>query len=125
MSWTEAEKVCIASGGDLASITSGGTDAFLKAKGNEDFWIGGTDQDHEGKWRWTDESLWIYTNWASGEPSGASWWLGKKEDCLMMDFSNGAWNDEVCSSPLRSFCSERICSGKCSFPNILSQNPSR
>ena len=106
-----------ASGGNLASIANRQTDAFLKAKGNEDFWIGGTNQGVEGKWRWTDGSSWVFTHWASGEPSGASRWLGlaigKKEDCLMMDFSKGAWNDDACSVlQLPSFCSQPICFGK-------------
>ena len=39
--------------------------------------------------------------------------IGKKEDCLMMDFSKGAWNDDACSSlQLPSFCSQPICFGK-------------
>ena len=116
-SWSQAEEVCIASGGNLASIANRQTDAFLKAKGNEDFWIGGIDQGDEGKWRWTDGSSWVFTHWASGEPSGASRWLGlaigKKEDCLMMDFSKGAWNDNACSVlQLPLFCSQPICFGK-------------
>ena len=66
-------------------------------------WIGGTDQDVEGVWRWavTGELLTatgIY--WATGEPNHS----GFGEDCLGYMWNTGKWFDKICSSLLKYIC---------------------
>jgi hypothetical protein len=60
----------------------------------EDTYIGATDVDEEGVWRWDEDRAKInetFDNWGPGEPSG-----GDQENCLeVMELHDGLWND-VC-----------------------------
>jgi len=57
----------------------------------ESHWIGFTDEDEEGQFRWLDGSAAEYTNWNSGEPNN---WAGN-EQCTEMN-GHGGWNDGNC-----------------------------
>uniref|UniRef100_A0A8C6DF00 C-type lectin domain family 4 member F n=1 Tax=Moschus moschiferus TaxID=68415 RepID=A0A8C6DF00_MOSMO len=53
--WQEAEQFCVSHGAHLASVTSEEEQAFLtQFTGSVYYWIGLTDRDMEGRWRWTD-----------------------------------------------------------------------
>ena len=75
----------------LASIHDIQTNNFLTelSGGNDDAWIGGS-QDANEVWMWSDGSEWNgFTNWLPGEPTG---WNG--EDFLVFNFRGpGLWND--------------------------------
>ena len=76
------------------------------------YWIGGTDRDKEGAWRWTDGRPWNYTNWPPGEPSRLN--VIRQEDCVSVFLKDGTWNDNVCEpyvDNLESVCSQPLCSG--------------
>ena len=52
-------------------------------------WIGGSDSGHEGRWEWSDGSVWEYENWLSGQPNS-----GTDQNGLAMDNQeNGQWRD--------------------------------
>jgi hypothetical protein len=66
--WDNARAICQSGGTDLASIPSREVSEELHAavmavvSGNA-YFIGGTDRDSEGSWRWVDGSSWVYTHW--------------------------------------------------------------
>ena len=69
------------------------------AEGQE-FWLGGSDQEQEGVWRWADGSSWDYNNWRNrtGEPNGK-----ESENCLT--FSPDAdWVDIDCKQTRNFTC---------------------
>ena len=59
-----------------------------------DFWLGGSDREVEGEWRWESNSELINmtTFWFRGEPGN-----GPNQDCLYM-FWLGGFSDWSCSS---------------------------
>ena len=62
--WSDAEAHCQKVGGHLASVLSQEEqEEVTAAAGGKTVWIGGNNQDQEGRWRWTDGSHWNYTQW--------------------------------------------------------------
>ena len=62
--WAEAEAKCQREGGHLASIVTKYEQLLTSdASEGKSVWIGGTDQDQEGVWQWTDGSPWNETFW--------------------------------------------------------------
>ena len=74
MSWEEAKKYCESLGGYLVTITSAEEQefitSFVKEKGftKNRFWIGATDKENEGTWKWVTGEKFIYTNWSDYQP---------------------------------------------------------
>ncbi|KAJ8040013.1 Collectin-12 [Holothuria leucospilota] len=67
------------------------------------WWIGLTDKDTEGVWKWYDVSL-TYANWHRNQPDNA----GKNEDCGELGFrwsgENAFWNDARCTRQKKFIC---------------------
>jgi len=76
-SWEEAQANAEKLGGNLVSINSKEEQEFIfntfasTDDGDIGKWIGFTDKDHEGTWKWTDGSSVTYTNWNRGEPNNS------------------------------------------------------
>ncbi len=73
--WEQARQDAEKRGGYLATITSEVEwQLILKTANLPDawIWIGGTDQQEEGKWQWVTGEPWGYTRWSSGEPNNAN-----------------------------------------------------
>ncbi|MDR1640551.1 MAG: S-layer homology domain-containing protein [Clostridiales bacterium] len=115
MTWKDAALYCKSMGGYLASITSFGEEKFIEEKfinNNANtiyYWLGGTDQDQEGVWRWESGEPWNYTNWLSGEPNNNAnlehylgIWASNPEDNLTKTFWNDFTNDGSTPGFLRS-----------------------
>ncbi len=70
--WKEAEALCEEAGGSLVSITSWTEQSvvsqLVKDAPMESYWIGGTDEEMESVWKWTDEESFTYQNWRNGKP---------------------------------------------------------
>ncbi|MDM8159582.1 C-type lectin domain-containing protein, partial [Labilibaculum sp. K2S] len=89
--------------GYLATVTSAEENSFVKSKiSSYNTWLGGSDAATEGSWLWvsgpetgnqfsTGATAYngSYVNWKSGEPSNSS----GVEHCLLMNYSDGSWND--------------------------------
>ncbi len=106
--WTKAEtdasnKDLFGLKGYLATITTTGENQFILDRVSGTAWIGASDKDSEGDWRWVTgpEALEDngtgrklsdgFTNWETGEPNN----VGNEDYAHMMDWSSppGKWND--------------------------------
>ncbi|XP_041955700.1 CD209 antigen-like protein E [Alosa sapidissima] len=99
--WTMSRKDCRQRGADLVIINSEEEQEFISARVHNT-WIGLTDSDIEGEWRWVDGTLPITKFWMENEPNNAD----KGEDCAKT--YGKQWNDLSCSLNLRWTCERQI-----------------
>ena len=108
--WDDAEDFCKQEGGNLASITSKAIKDYvtegLKTKGLDKVWVGGTDKEEEGVWKWSDNRPFEFKSWADGEPNNAN----NGENC--MDMKSNGWNDDSCQNEVKFLCGKNAQSGK-------------
>ncbi|MDZ7848276.1 MAG: HYR domain-containing protein [Owenweeksia sp.] len=80
-------------GGHLATISDSAENAFLASLTTQTFWIGFTDKDVEGTFKWITGEAITYTNWdtANGEPND----YNGREDWTVLNFQGASplWND--------------------------------
>ena len=129
MNWTDAEAFCVSKGGHLASVSTPQdwqnlqefyTEVLPEGKDYDDFlylWLGGTDQEKEGEWKWTDKSKWSEEHWMVDEP------INDREDKdylqLVASKSTGsewiAWYESnetaesICQIPITMMIRESTC----------------
>ncbi|CAH1238883.1 SCUBE1 [Branchiostoma lanceolatum] len=106
----QAQVKCYDHGGHLVHIKSSQQHSFVASMaidaGEEDCWIGCTDRQVEGTWRWSDGTRLSYTNWDSGEPNDQH-----GEDCgeiRKYNFGFTGWNDQDCALERRPLCQTEI-----------------
>jgi hypothetical protein len=95
--WDEAFAAAAADGGYLATVTSLAENDFIHDFVTDvEAWLGGTDRDVEGVWRWMngpelgDAFPPGFTYWAAGEPNDCC----AGEDDLVINWDgDGRWND--------------------------------
>jgi len=72
MTWHEAKAYCESIRGHLTTITSQAEQDFIEGlienQTKNIYWLGGTDEVHEGYWEWVTGEPFEYSNWASWEP---------------------------------------------------------
>ncbi|KAL3996240.1 C-type lectin domain family 4 member M [Sarotherodon galilaeus] len=92
-SWQESRQDCVQRGADLVIISSQEEQNFVNAF-KKRLWIGLTDSETEGTWKWVDGTPMNTSYWNHGEPNG-----DKKENCGHIDTYNSenSWNDAPCS----------------------------
>ena len=67
--WQQAKQACEDMGGHLVTITSKEENDFVyKLTSGKNTWIGCTDQEKEGEWKWVTGETFSYKNWADGQP---------------------------------------------------------
>ncbi|XP_078571595.1 uncharacterized protein LOC144859179 [Branchiostoma floridae x Branchiostoma japonicum] len=83
--------------------------ATLTAGWGSDYWIGLTDRQSEGIWRWTDGTPLYYRNWAEGEPTNGNAVDGE-QDCVALwgDYGYTYWDDRQCGHWLYFICQTDI-----------------
>ncbi|XP_073730770.1 CD209 antigen-like protein C [Misgurnus anguillicaudatus] len=97
-SWTESRSYCIEKGADLIIINNKEEQDFIKDYLVEDgHWIGLSDSDVEGRWKWVDGSTLTTSFWASEEPNG-----GNIENCA--ESYSSLWNDLACKNIRKWIC---------------------
>ena len=104
MNWTAAEKFCQNKSSHLASVTSRSTSDYISKKFSRrrfHVWIGGTDQDKEGLWKWTDLSPWNFADWEDGSPPDHN----EEHNCLLQ--SRWGWDDVPCHVKSWFLCSRK------------------
>ncbi|XP_077371345.1 macrophage mannose receptor 1-like [Festucalex cinctus] len=117
--WEVAEDTCLSMGAHLASIRDDSEQSWLTSQiGQQDFWIGLTDQIREGEWKWTDGSPYDHSlsNWntPTDEPNNN----GGNENCGQMagSWASGHWNDLTCSTKLKYICKRANSETQCPPP---------
>jgi hypothetical protein len=92
--WYEAEKICNNLGGHLVTITSeeeqNTVSDLLKNTNNGEIWLGATDSQNEGTWKWITKESFNYSNWDTSQPDNAN----SVEHFAQM-YKSGKWNDRT------------------------------
>ncbi|XP_067173446.1 C-type lectin domain family 17, member A-like [Apteryx mantelli] len=93
--WREAEGFCAARGAHLLIVDSAAEQDFVvrTAPQPRGYWLGLSDREKEGSWRWQDGTPLGLSFWSSGEPNG-----GREENCGTL-LPDGRWNDLACDRP--------------------------
>ncbi|XP_041375320.1 CD209 antigen-like protein C [Gigantopelta aegis] len=100
LDYSKAEDECRRAGAVVTTAKSKEErDAILSISSVADsIWIGATDQDVEGHFRWPDGSALTGSNWNKGEPNNRG-----NEDCVLMT-RDGKWNDYPCTRKNKFVC---------------------
>uniref|UniRef100_A0A9J7WZK1 Si:dkey-181c13.1 n=1 Tax=Cyprinus carpio carpio TaxID=630221 RepID=A0A9J7WZK1_CYPCA len=93
--WTESRK----RGADLLIVNN---NEEQNISGKNVVWIGLTDSDVEGRWKWVNGSTLTYGFWASGRPNN----YNGNEDCALSYIS--WWYDCSCNSVFKWICEMSI-----------------
>ncbi|KAF4115385.1 CD209 antigen-like protein C [Onychostoma macrolepis] len=115
--WTESRRYCTERGADLIIINNRQEQDFVKnMSGAAIFYIGVTDSDVEGTWKWVDGSTLgsSFSSWVSygqiTEPNG-----GRAENCAVTvakpppEWTNlVGWIDAPCNNAYQWICEKRI-----------------
>uniref|UniRef100_UPI003AAE5B31 C-type lectin domain family 4 member E-like n=1 Tax=Centroberyx gerrardi TaxID=166262 RepID=UPI003AAE5B31 len=109
--WDNSRQDCRDRGADLVVIDSAAEQTFLSTltNGAASAWIGLSDRDMEGTWKWIDETPLTEEYWESAQPDnggGNPRW--GEEDCahIITGKTKENWNDQNCANSLRWICEE-------------------
>ncbi|XP_022611428.1 CD209 antigen-like protein E [Seriola dumerili] len=96
--WQDSRNDCLQKGADLMIINSKEEQDFTRQL-KDNVWIGLTDRETEGTWKWVDGTPLTTSYWAKNEPSKG--FLGQREDCgeVMLHQMKENWNDKLCDEP--------------------------
>ncbi|KAL3996243.1 kelch repeat and BTB domain-containing protein 12 [Sarotherodon galilaeus] len=103
-SWEESRRDCLKKGSDLMIINSREEQNFVN-QFKKHLWIGLTDSETEGTWKWLNGTQMTTSYWNSGEPNG-----GRTENCGQIKAydSQNSWNDAPCSNQHFWICEKRV-----------------
>ncbi|KAL6467130.1 hypothetical protein MHYP_G00249340 [Metynnis hypsauchen] len=110
-SWSQSRQYCRDRGTDLVIINSRREQEFIsKVFGSTEAWIGLTDSQTEGVWKWVDDSALTTEFWFKGEPND----YRGKEDCAVTGYQGAGservstWADYPCDDPAVGICEKRF-----------------
>jgi hypothetical protein len=98
----QAKSACANRGAHLATITSQQENDFVVTQfvqgvpeAFQGVWLGGTDEQLEGTWRWITGESWSFQNWNSGEPNdgGGAGGTGGEDYLIVSGSAGNLWND--------------------------------
>ncbi|CAI5679846.1 unnamed protein product [Oreochromis niloticus] len=105
-SWEESKQNCLQKSAHLIIINSQEEQNFVNQL-KKHLWIGLTDSQTEGTWKWVDGTQVNTSYWNQGnkEPNG-----GSQQNCGEIDNynSNDSWNDAPCSKEKFWICEKRV-----------------
>jgi hypothetical protein len=96
LSWQDARDEAFSMGGHLATITDAQENDFIwnlvkNTNSPKSFWLGGSDHESEGTWKWVTGETWDYDNWYSpNEPNNG---VGGTQHYLHFWPGSGVWDD--------------------------------
>ncbi|KAK0150206.1 C-type lectin domain family 4 member F [Merluccius polli] len=104
--WTASRDYCLQRDADLIVINSREEQEFVKELG-ADYWIGLSDRDPEGTWKWVDGTNMTSSFWGPGEPNDHK----EPEDCVVLGhYWVVDWNDAPCDR-LHHWICEKVALG--------------
>ncbi|GAA6084606.1 uncharacterized protein LOC113660592 [Tachysurus ichikawai] len=109
-SWGGTRQDCIKRGADLVIINSTEEQEFISEYSNgTPAWIGLTDTDTEGTFKWVDGSLLTTEFWWNKEPNDYE----QAEDCVITGYTKAksnisTWADFPCDFPVVGICEMKI-----------------
>ncbi|XP_030421291.1 C-type lectin domain family 4 member F-like [Gopherus evgoodei] len=124
-SWDASERFCVSQDSHLTSVSSQAEQEFLSSKTQgEDHWIGLTDRETEGSWRWVDGTEYRADAsrgfWVHNQPDNWDQKIGSREDCVdMYPINRNLWNDANCTLLFRWICKQ--VHGQAGFEDNLKQ----
>ncbi|XP_030643636.1 C-type lectin domain family 4 member F-like [Chanos chanos] len=108
-SWNESRQDCTKQGADLVTINNKEEQDFLLSVVKSTVWIGLTDRDTEGVWKWVDGTALNTGYWDEGQPNTGG--DNDHEDCTASYQKNNrlnSWRDASCSTSFSWVCEKRI-----------------
>ncbi|XP_040892217.1 CD209 antigen-like protein C [Toxotes jaculatrix] len=104
--WEESRNDCLQRGADLMIINSKEEQDFV-AQVNDSMWIGLTDRETEGTWKWVDGTPLTISFWVSGEPNSFE---STEEDCAELRYHGTveSWNDKPCNYQILWVCEKKV-----------------
>uniref|UniRef100_A0A8C2BXU4 C-type lectin domain-containing protein n=1 Tax=Cyprinus carpio TaxID=7962 RepID=A0A8C2BXU4_CYPCA len=100
-SWSGSRKYCTDKKADLISINNQEEQDFVKnISGGKLVWIGLTDTDVEGTWKWVDRSNMTFRFWETGQQNNI------EEDCALT--RSTGWADFPCGNKYNWICEKSI-----------------
>ncbi|KAM4560989.1 C-type lectin domain family 10 member A-like isoform 2-T2 [Fundulus diaphanus] len=104
-SWDEGREDCARKGGDLVVIDDPEEQTFVSTFAKSPLWIGLSDKETEGSWKWVDGTSLSFTYWAKTQPDGDINTLRGDEDCVLISSYDGLfWHDFPCSLSMHWIC---------------------
>jgi hypothetical protein len=105
--WPDARDLCQAWGGDLAKVDSVEENTLLAEQSDQDAWLGASDSEDEGNFRWFDgDAVAPDGPWAPAQPDNYE----GRENCIELRAMDNRWNDVPCTSEKLALC-ERAMGG--------------
>uniref|UniRef100_A0A4W5LAY2 C-type lectin domain containing 1 n=1 Tax=Hucho hucho TaxID=62062 RepID=A0A4W5LAY2_9TELE len=112
MDWPSSRDNCMSKDSHLSILHSKSEHETLEKEAsriggfNNYFWIGLSDREMEGDWRWVDNTTLTNTFWKqfSSEPDNNLSGGDDGEDCAVLESNTQAWSDVPCNFTYRRIC---------------------
>jgi len=98
--WHAANELCKSKNMTMASLHSQEeNDLFWDWTDDYPLWLGMSDLDADGQFKWTDGTPLDFENWSIGQPSDEPY-----SDCVYMSYGYGEWGNIPCDIAWKTAC---------------------
>jgi len=108
--WEGAKAICELEGGQLAVIASEADQNRIMSRFGKlrEFWIGATDIEREGQFRWVNGQGLGFARWLAGQPTRK---YPNNEHCVSFNYAwrDGRWGDRNCYDSRPFLCETMVC----------------